>query len=303
MRPVPSFGQLIDEVVSTLSGHTADVPAMGTLVHPISPTDGTLQLDFGQGVGSARPNGLIEIDRELLVVNQFDPNTGIAVVPPWGRGARGSLASSHDGGSMVTVRPRFPRVVVANTLNEALGGMAPDLHGVVDLDPIDIDVIPDLAYPLPANCLKVLRIEAEVNTAYPSRHMIQNFRVNTKASGMELELAHRFLEPYLYQTLTVTIATQPGRLVNDDDDYAGVTGLPDSTSDIPVLGALARLVMSVESARLQVATVEANTRVDKVQPGSGTSLAKTYMALYQQRMQNEVAALQTRFPLVLRRVN
>jgi hypothetical protein len=125
--------------------------------------------------------------------------------------------------------------------------------------------------------------------------------VNPKAAGQEIELHHRVFQSYLNQTLTVTVATAPGLLVNDTDDYSTVTTLPASTADVMVLGALARLVLSAESARTQVATVEANARDDKIQPGSATSLAKTWLALYQQRLQSEVKALQQRFPIQLLR--
>lgn len=293
---MPSFGDLIDEVITTLAGYTTDVPAMGTLVDPVTDTDTSLTLDFGQNPGASRPNGLIEIDRELVLVNQYNPQTKVAVVPPWGRGQRGTSAAAHDGGSMVTVRPRYPRATVARTLNEIIAGTSPDLYGVAD-ETIVLDSVPDLAYPLPANALRVIRIEAEVEAAYPYREMVQNWTVNTKASGLELELHHRMFQAYTQRTLTVSYATAPARLVNDDDDYLTVTTLPESTADVMVLGTLARLVLSAESARTQVATVEASARDDKIQPGSASSLAKTWMALYQQRLTSEIKGLQQRHPI------
>lgn len=300
---MPTFGQLIDEVSSTLSGHTADVPAMGTLTTGISPTDGSLKIDFGMTPGASRPNGLIEIDRELLVVTQFDTSSGTATVPPWGRGQRGTTAVAHSAGSQVTVRPRYPRQQIANALNEIIGGLAPDLYGVADTS-IHINQIPDLSYPLPANAFKVIGIEATVNSAWPYREQVQSWSLRRAASGLEVELHHRLLAPYVNRDLTITYGFYPGRLVADTDDYATVTGLDNSTSDVPMLGALARLALSIEAARLQVATVEANSRMDRIQTGSGSSLAKTYMALYAQRLQSEVASLQARYPLTLvRRAN
>lgn len=300
---MPTFGNMIDEVVSTLSGHTADVPAMGTLLTGINPTDGSLHLDFGATPGASRPNGLLEIGRELLVVTQFDATTGIATVPPWGRGQRGTTAVAHSAGSMVTVRPRFPRQQVANAINEVIGGLAPDLYAVRDLV-VHIDVFPDLSYPLPADAFKVLGIEAQVDAAYSYRETLQDWTLKRAASGLEIEPRNRMWAPYFNRDLTITYGATPGQLVNDTDDYATTTGLDVSTYDIPLLGALARLVLSVESARLQVASVEANARIDRVQPGSGTSLAKTYMALYAQRLQSEVAGLQARYPLqIVKRAN
>lgn len=299
---MPAFGDLISECISTLSGHTTDVPSMGTLVNAIAATDTSLVFNFGQSPGAARPNGLVEIDSELIIVNQYDPTTGTATIPPWGRGQRGTTAAAHAAGAQVTVRPRYPRFVVGRALNEIIQGTSPDLYGVADLAPIVINGMPNEAYPLPANCLRVLRIETEINSvAYPYRQIIRNFTVNTKASGQELELHHRIFQSYLNQTLTVTYSTAPGLLVNETDDYATTTTLSASTADVMVLGALARLVLSAESARTQVATVEANARDDKIQPGSASSLAKTWLALYQQRLASEVKTLQQRYPIQLLR--
>jgi hypothetical protein len=298
---MPTFGDMIDEVVATMAGQTSDVPMMGTLVSAIGATDTTLHFDFGQQPGAARPNGLVEIDRELILINQFDPTTGTAVVPGWGRGQRGSGAAAHAAGAQVTVRPRYPRSVVARTINEIVQGTSPDLYGATDLDPIVISGVPQIAYPLPANTLRVLRIETQIQAGWPYREIIRNFTVNTKASGMELELHHRIFQAYLNQTLTVTVATAPAPMVADTDDYVATTTLPASTADVMTLGTLARLAMSAESARLQVSTVEALGRDDKIQLGSGTSLAKTWMAMYTQRLQSEVKALQQRYPIQLLR--
>jgi hypothetical protein len=261
-----------------------------------------MSIDFGQNPGAARPNGLIEIGQELLLVSQWDQQRSAATVPPWGRGTRGTIAAAHAAGTQVTVRPRYPRAVVAKAINEVIRGLSPDLYGVTDLDPIVITGVPPISYPLPATTLKVLRIESQINSAaYPYRQIIRNFTVNTKASGQELELHHRVFQAYLNQTLTVTVATDPQPLVNESDDFATVTTLPASCADVVVFGALARLVLSAESARTQVATVEANARDDKIQTGSAQSLAKTWMALYQQRLQSEIKSLQVRFPIQLLR--
>lgn len=284
-----------------MAGHTADVPMMGTLVASVAATDTTLQFDFGQQPGAARPNGLVEIGSELVLVNQFDPNTGKAVVPAWGRGQRGTVAAAHPAGSQVTVRPRFPRAIVGRTINEVIQGCTPDLYGTTDLAPIVISGIPAISYPLPANTLRVLRIETEISAVYPYRQIIRNFTVNTKASGMELELHHRIFQAYLNQTLTVTVATAPAPLVNETDDYVTVTTLPASTADVMVLGTLARMAMAAESARTQVATIESMGRDDKIQIGSSSSLAKTWMAMFNQRLQSEVKALQQRNPIQLLR--
>lgn len=297
---MPTFGQMIDECISMLLGYTQDWPGMGTLLQDVSPTDTMLQVDFGDTPGASRPNGVIEIDNELLLVSQYNVTTNILTVPSWGRGQRGTVAAAHPHGSRVTVRPRYPRQAVARTINEAISGLSPQLHGVVDAT-INISAIPNLSYPLPANTFKVLRIESVFNTEWPVSRLIRDFHVNTAAGGPFLELAHRLVSPYLNQTLTVTCATEPQPMVNESDDWAATTGLPTSAYDVVVLFACARLIATAEAARDQVGTVEASSRMDKIQPGSATNVAKLWLALAKDREQSEIMSLQSRYPLVLRR--
>ena len=298
--PVPTFGDMIDETIGMLTGFTSDWPGMGTLVNAVGPTDTSLIVDFGSTPGASRPNGIIEIDGELILVSQYNQQNNKITVPSWGRGQRGSKAAAHAQGAVITVRPRFPRMVVGRAINEAINGLSPQLHGVVDTT-ITVNGVPNFSYPLPAGTFKVLRIESVLNSPYQMSRLIRDFHVNTAVSGPTLELAHRLLTPYLNQTLTVSCAVEPQRLVNEADDFAQTTGLSNSAYDVPILGAAARLVMTAEAAREQVSTVEANTRLDKIQPGSAANLAKMWTAMCKDREASEIMSLQARYPLVLRK--
>jgi hypothetical protein len=80
---VPSFGELIDEVIGTLHGYTTDVPLMGRLVADVTADATELAIDFGGQI--ARPTGLVEIGRELILCHPVPPRHGVATV--FGRGS------------------------------------------------------------------------------------------------------------------------------------------------------------------------------------------------------------------------
>lgn len=296
---MPSFGDLIDEVINTLHGHV-DMPTLGTLLQPIADDDTLMQLDFGDQPGAARPNGLVEIGRELMVVSRYDASSGTATLTPWGRGTQSTVASSHAAGDRVTVRPRFPRARVASVLNEVLRSSCPPLFAARDLDPIDTGTLIGLGYPLPDDMIRVLRVDETqtgfspyVATRMPYRH----WTVRTVAGQKLLEVDRgQWME-----TLQVTIAAAPGQLVDDADDFATVTGLNDSCADLAVFGALARLVMNAELSRQQLSSIEANMRADKVPAGSGMQISKYYQALYTQRLQAEQDRLNQAYPIQLLR--
>jgi hypothetical protein len=293
---MPTLSELTDEIISQLHGHV-DTPAVGTLAAPIDASATELTVDFGEA--PARPNGVIEVGTELMVVSRFDPNTGIATLAPWGRGYRGTTAADHPAGSAVTVRPRFPRKRVAEAINETLSWACPPLYAPRDLDPIDTGAFVGLGYPLPADTLRVLRVDATDRWGgdLAERRVLRTWTVRTVAGQQLLEVDRR----EVFQTLLVTIAATPGALSAETDDFATVTGLPESCRDVVVYGALSKLVMGVELARQQVISPEAMARADKVPVQSGIAISRYYTALYQQRLAAEQDRLNQQHPLILLR--
>lgn len=296
---MPSLGDLVEEVVSTLYGHT-DVPMLGALVGAVDADSDELALDFGNNPGAARPTGIVEVDNELILITRFDADNGVASIPPWGRGHNGTTAAAHAAGAKVTVRPRFPRKQVKQVLNQVLQASCPPLFAAKDLDPIDTGAFVQLGYPLPAGTLRVLRVDAtEFGGDSPlfERRMIRDWTVREVAGQRLLEL------PFWnqFQTVQVTVAAAPAPLVNDADDFATVTGLPESAADLAVLGTIARLVLGAELARQQTSSVEASSRTERIQAGSGTTISRYFQALYTQRLEAERDRLQALYPIQLRR--
>lgn len=296
---MPTLGELVDEVTSILHGYTTDVPAMGTLLGGITATSEELAIDFGDFPGAARPNGVIEIDNELMVVSRYDANTGRATVPAWGRGHGGTQAVIHNAGARVVVRPRFPRKRVAQAINQVTAASCPPLFAARDLDPIDTGSWVKLGYELPSDTIRVLRVDTTDRgpESVVDRRVLRDWTVRSVAGAKMLEIPAW----ETHQVIQITVAADPGRLVNDTDDFAAVTGLSESAADMVIFGALARLSLSAELARQQVSTVEANSRSEKVPAGSGTTISRYYQALYTQRLEAERDRLQQAHPLTLLR--
>jgi hypothetical protein len=296
---VPSLGDLIDEVIATLHGHSTDVPAMGTLVGPIDADSTELAIDFGDQPGASRPNGIVEIGSELIQVTRFDQSNGVATVPGWGRGQRGTVAQTHPAGVSITVRPRYPRVHVARAINQVVAASCPPLFAPRDLPPIETGAFVSLGYTLPQDTVRVLRVEVtptDVPEYIAHRRVDRNWTVRNVAGTQLLELDRC----ETHQTVQVTIAAEPGVLVSEADDFT-VTGLSAAAADMVVFGALARLVLGIDLARQQVTSVEASARSDRIGVSSGTTISRYYQALYTQRLEAERDRLQSLYPLTLLR--
>lgn len=295
-----TFGELIDECITWLHGHTTDVPAVANLSVGIDADSTELAMDFGGQPWAGRPNGVIEIGSELILVTSYDATSGVARLSPWGRGFRGTTAAAHAVNSMITVRPRYPRKHVGRVLNEVIRASSPPLYAARDLPVIDTGSFVDLGYPLPADTLRVLRVEATENLVSDElayRQVLRDWTVRNVAGTQLLELDRCDV----HQDVLITIAADPTPLVNEADDFAATTGLPESCTDLIVFGAIARLVLAGDLARQQVTSVEAQTRNDKAPSGSARQISTHYQALYLQRLEQEHTRLMQQYPLTLLR--
>jgi hypothetical protein len=295
---MPTLSELTEELIGQLHGHV-DVPAMGTLTNSIDADETQLVVDFGDQPGAARPNGIIEIGTELMVASRYFPSNGQLLLAPWGRGHRGTVKAAHQAGSMVTVRPRFPRKRVIEAINETVRASSPPLYAPRDLDPIETGAFVGLGYELPADTLRVLRVDATDpwGEALAYRRVLRNWTIRDVAGTKLLEIDRG----EAFQTIQVTIAATPAALVAEDDDFAATTGLPVSCADVVLYGALSKLVMGVELARQQVISPEAMARADKVPVQSGIAISRYYQALYQQRLAAEQDRQNQQYPIQLLR--
>lgn len=297
---MPTFGEMTNEVISTLQGHSTDNPSAATLAGDVTDTSGELALDFGSIPWAGRPNGLVEIDDELIFVSAFDATSGVATVPPWGRGQRGTTAAAHDADSMVTIRPRYPRAHVKSAINSTIRESCPPLFAAVDLPVIETSTLLPLGYTLPENTMRVLRVEATdalLADEFACRHLVRDWTVRAVAGTQLLELNRSLV----YQNVQVTVAATPTDMVADGNDFATTTGLPVQAAGMAVYGSIARLILGAELAKQQQTSVEASARNDKVQSGSATTISRYYQALYTQRLEFCRDLLAQMYPPILLR--
>jgi hypothetical protein len=87
--------------------------------------------------------------------------------------------------------------------------------------------------------------------------------------------------------IRIAYFVEPNILSQPTDDFAAVTGYPNSAQDVVAWGACARLVPSYETARLQAQSVEGTERANLVPPRSALQTADYYRQLYESSLQRE----------------
>lgn len=283
-----TFDGLLSRIRQQAMGYTKDQSAFAELAVDMSSSAGTFIVDTDSVNNISR--GLIEVDDELILVKKYDATSGTVTVMAGvnGRGMEGTVAVPHFAGSLMTADPKFPRARMKEAVNDVLQSLYPSLVVFSTTSIVNNAVVYE--YGMPADALDVWAVSD--STIGPSKVWMQgmNYKFNPTAdtdafpTGKSIQL---FDSVTPGQTMFIKYAKAPSPLVNASDDFAAVTGLPERCVDLVMWGACARLLPAYESARLQQSSIEATERAGLVPPASATSTAKYYMAMYQQRLEEE----------------
>jgi len=292
-----TFSQLINEVQTNLQGYTLRQDRITNLANAggISATD--LSIKIGSADNLAK--GIIQIDGELIWVNSFDRQTlTLNVIPGFGRGYMGTTPSPHAENARVILTPTFPVNMISQAINDSINSLYPKLFQVASTT-FTFNAA-QIAYPLPDDARDVLFISWQ--TPGPSKEWlpVNHWRLDRMAnvSSFNTNKTVNLYEKIVPgRTVQVYYSTIPSNLTNSSDDFAGVTGLPESSRDVVTLGAAYRLLSYIDTGRINLSSAEADLADTKLPSTAGASASKYVFALYQQRLQEESTKLQDRFPI------
>ena len=294
---MPNFGQLVSEVQSNLQGYTLRQDRITWLANSSGITATDLSIQIGSADNLAK--GIVQIDNELIWVNSFDrQNLTLQVAPGFGRGYMGTTPSPHAANAQVILTPTFPVTMIQQALNDTINSLYPKLFGV------SITTFPynaaQIAYPLPDDARDVLYVSWQ--TPGPSKEWLptNRWRIDRMANVAAFNTT-KTLNIYDKvvpgRTVQVYYSIIPNNLTNTNDDFATVTGLPESSRDVITLGAAYRLLSYIDTGRINLSSAEADLADTKLPSTAGASASKYIFALYQQRLAEESVKLQDRFPI------
>jgi len=287
------FIDIINETALALTGYTNRQDQATYLTSAMGATDLTFQV----ADGTVLTRGLVEIDDELIWVDKFDRTTNTATIPAYGRGFRDTVATIHTAGTRVTITPSFPRSVIRRNINLAIDAVYPDLFGVYYTTFKFQAAV--TTYVLPQEAIDILG--ASWQTIGPSKEWlpIRHYRVDRMAnpltwnSGKTISIREGIIPG---RTIMVTYTKKPSTLQYDTDDFAQLSGLPDSAREVIVLGAAYRTAMYLDLGRVPAATAEADAQQTNDPIGSAANIGRMIQQMYQQRLLIEVRRLQEQYP-------
>jgi hypothetical protein len=296
-----TLNDMIDEVRQSLSGYTLKQERINFLNTGITNTATSLNL----GIGTNLAKGVVEIDDELLYAISFNTNNNtIDIAPGFGRGYDGTTPAAHNQYAKVIFSPTFPRNAVKRAINDTIVAVFPKLFAT-DSYTFSYNAATN-TYALPDDLDTVLDITWQTLGSSKEWLPVKRWRLDKNANAASFN-SRKALTIYDAigpgRTVQVHHTMSPLKLENGTDDFAAVSGLPESSRDVITWGAAYRLAAYQDAGRISQTAPEADLIDTKVPSNASQGLSRFFFSNYQLRLQEESDKLLDENPVRLHYVN
>lgn len=292
-----TLDSMVQEVRSKLAGYTLRQDRITYLNSAITTSDTAIQ------VGSANnlAKGIIEIDDELIWVDNFTQSTNtMNAAPGFGRGYQNTSPAPHSQYAQVVLTPSFPRTAIKQAINDTINSVYPKLWAIASTT-FTFNAS-QVTYPLPSDAQNVLYMSWQTTGAsrewLPINRWREDLMANVATFNTQKTVSiYSNIQPG--RTVQVWYSASPEPMSSNTDDFADVTGLPNTCRDVITLGAAYRLLSDIDPGRINLTSAESDLADSKVPGAAGANASKYLYALYQQRLENESLKLSDKFPIRL----
>jgi len=294
---MPTLDELVDEVKANLQGYALRQDRITYVANPSGLTTTRTQITVGSSSNLAK--GIVEIDDELVLIDSFDKaNNVLNVMPGFGRGYQGTTASPHSQYAPVTLSPTFPRNSIKKAINDTINSFYPKLW-IISSYTFTFNAS-QVTYPLPDDVEGVLFISWQTTGSSQEWLPVNRWRLDGMANAATFNTNNTLniyenVQPG--RTIQVWYTATPNTLDSNTDDFADVTGLPDSCKDVVVLGASYKLLSYLDAGRINLSSAEADLNDSKLPSSAGAAASRYIFALYQQRLNEEALKLADKYPI------
>ena len=196
--------------------------------------------------------------------------------------------------------PTFPRSAIKKAINDTINGLFPNLWAISSFT-FTFNAS-QTTYPLPDDLESILYLSWQTTGSSQEWLPINRWRADGMANAATFNTTNTVS---LYEniqpgrTVQVWYTTVPNTLDANSDDFADVTGLPQSSQDVVTLGASYKLLSFLDSGRINLSSAEADNADSKIPSNAGVASSRYIFALYQQRLNEEALKLKDRYPIRL----
>lgn len=275
-------------------------PARNQLANPV--TAGATTLSLSHPIDTVAPGAILEVGLEQFHVWSTSTSGTVEVAP----GVNGTTPAAHAAGDMVFINPEQGAQTIIDEINVDLGALSSPGNGLFAVQTIAIEYEPSIrAYELAgvARFLDVLEVRYETFDGsnrwpwLPSTQwtIMKEADATDFPSGLAIDLAT--WAPQAGARIRVACKTGFAPLTTWTDDVVALTGLGASMTDIPTLGAAARLYGAREGQRNLMGGRTDAQRAEEVPAGANIGSSRHFLALRAARISEERSALNLAWPV------
>jgi len=304
-----TFGQLIDRTyreylrpveeqeplsqvanLEELTGHTEENPIQG-----ITASGTTLQ--YKEGLFTPEEEELIgagqvlEIGQELLMVEAINTVSREITVE---RGRLGSTAAEHLNDEDIILKPKYPRLNVANAIGDQIVGLYPALYAVAKTT---IQTTSTQFVEMPAATERILQAKMDLSTSSVTTYTDVPLELLTDFDGSTTGAAVQFpTQPTSGKNVYVAYATKFTRPSAESDNLNTVSGLDEYHEQIVMVGAVAQLLSELDVDASTNKFITENLEASGMPIGSGERLRNALLRYYGVLLDRARREQRSRFP-------
>ena len=294
---MPTLNEMVDEVRANLQGYALRQDRITYVANAAGLTTTSTAITVGSSNNLAK--GVIEIDDELIWIDSFTTASNtLNVIPGFGRGYQGTTAAPHAQYAQVTLSPTFPRNNIKKAINDTINSFYPKLW-IASSYTFTFNAS-QTTYALPDDAEDILFISWQTTGSSQEWLPVNRWRLDSMANAATFNTQNTIniyenVQPG--RTIQVWYTSTPNTLDANTDDFADVTGLPDSCKDVVILGASYKLLSYLDAGRINLSSAEADLNDSKLPSSAGVAASRYIFALYQQRLNEEALKLADKYPI------
>lgn len=234
---------------------------------------------------------VLEIDSELVMVEDINTVSREITVE---RGRLGSTAVEHTEDTDIILKPKYPRLNVANAIGDQVIGLFPALYAIKKTT---ITTASTQFVEMPAGTQRILQSKINNSTANTTVYSDIPLELLTDFAGSTTEAAVQFPSgPTSGKTVYVVYASKFTRPTDETTNLNTVSGLEDFHEQIVMVGAVAQLLSELDVDATTQNYITENLEQRGVPVGSGERLRNALLRYYGVLLDRARREQRSRFP-------
>jgi hypothetical protein len=210
------------------------------------------------------------------------------------RGRLGSIAAQHAEDTDIILKPKYPRLNVANAIGDQVIGLFPALYAIKKTT---ITTASTQFVEMPAGTQRILQAKINNSTANTTVYSDIPLELITDFAGSTTDAAVQFPSgPTSGKTVYVVYASKFTRPTDETTNLNTVSGLEDFHEQIVMVGAVAQLLSELDVDATTQNYITENLEQRGVPVGSGERLRNALLRYYGVLLDRARREQRSRFP-------